>query len=150
MFLEERLCGTHLSLEGSFPTGGASETMGSSKPTVNWVGGELCSVLGKIPWVRRCRLAFERTAKLLLHPLTGHLYARKFEKIFRKKNQNIGNGGTHVSRPSGSSCALPSHLDGGTTSGRWNIGASCSFCSTCHVRDARGIRLVSRLARGKW
>lgn len=70
-----RLCGTQRSLPGSFPTSWTSDTIGASKPTVNWVGAELCSDVGKMPWVLRCLLALERTAKLFVQLGIGHLYA---------------------------------------------------------------------------
>lgn len=71
----ERLWGTQRSLEGSLLSWGTSETMGASNPTVNCAGAVECSVVGKIPCVRRWRLAFERTAKLFVQVGMGHLYA---------------------------------------------------------------------------
>ena len=68
--------GTQRSFGGSLPASCTSDTSGVSNPTVNCEGDALpCSALGKIPCVRRCRFAFERTAKLFVHVGIGHLNA---------------------------------------------------------------------------
>ena len=68
--------GTQRSLVGSLPASCTSDTSGVSNPTLNCEGEVLpCSALGKMPCVRRCRFAFERTAKLFVHVGIGHLNA---------------------------------------------------------------------------
>lgn len=66
-----RLCGTHLSITGTWFAGRTSETIGVSNPTVYSKALLVVSVAGLIPCVRRCRFALERTAKDLLHDSTG-------------------------------------------------------------------------------
>ena len=68
--------GTQRSFVGSLPASCTSDTSGVSNPTLNCEGEVLpCSALGKMPCVRRCRFAFERTAKLFVHVGIGHLNA---------------------------------------------------------------------------
>lgn len=66
--------GTQRSFDGSLPASWTSETRGVSNPTVNCEGEvPAWSEVGKMPWVRRCRFAFERTAKDFVHVGIGHL-----------------------------------------------------------------------------
>ena len=75
--------GTQRSFDGSLPASCTSETRGVSNPTVNCEGEVLVwSEVGKMPCVRRCRFAFERTANDFVHVGIGHLKARKYTKIF--------------------------------------------------------------------
>jgi len=67
-----RLCGTHLSITGTWFACRTSETIGVSNPTVYSRALLVVSVAGLIPCVRRCLFALERTANDLLQDSTGH------------------------------------------------------------------------------
>ena len=66
-----RLCGTHLSITGTWLACRTSETSGVSNPTVYSRALLVVSAAGLMPCVRRCRFALERTANDLLQFSTG-------------------------------------------------------------------------------